>query len=332
MATVNTQSDYPTLFNVSQRLDPEGKVPQIIETLSKTNEILMDMMWKEGNLPTGNISVLRTALPEVYWRKYNEGVPISKSETAQITDTCGMMETYAYIDAKLAKLNGNEREFRASEASAFLEAFNQEMATSLFYATGGEKFRGLATRYNDTTSDNPYKDYILDGGGGGSTNTSIWLCGWGDQSGYGIFPKGSVAGFDHEDLGKDVVDMGNNTKMMAYRDRFSWDAGLTVRDGRYFVRIANIDVPSLTKNASAGADLIDLMTQAAEQIWSLSGVRPVFYMNRTVRSFLRRQRVHFPNVQLNPTQVAGEMELSFDEIPIRRVDALVNTESAVTFA
>lgn len=332
MATIGGDT-YPTLLDVSKRLDPDGKIPTIIEVLMQENEILQDMMWKEGNLPTGNISTIRSDLPEIYWRNYNEGVPITKSKTAPVTDTVGMMEAFSSVDAKLAELNGNESAFRASEAKAFLQSFNQSLAQSLFYATGGEKFRGLATRYQDTDSDtNPYAEYILDGGGSGSTNTSIWLCGWGDHTGYGIFPKGSKAGFQHEDLGRRKIEVSTGNYMMALEDRFSWDAGLTIRDGRYFVRIANVDVNALTGDVSAGADLVDLMTQAVEQIWSLTGVRPAFYMNRTVRSFLRRQRVHFPNVQLKPTEVAGKMELSFDEVPIRRVDQLINTEAKVTFA
>lgn len=332
MATLNTSS-YPTLLDISKLLDPDGKVPQIVEVLMQENEILMDMMWKEGNLPTGNVTTIRTDLPEAYWRKYNEGIPISKSKSAPITDTVGQLEAFSTVDASLAELNGNENAFRASEAAAFLQTFNQGIANALFYATGNEVFRGLATRYQETDeSKNPYAKYIINGGGTGNTNTSIWLCGWSDATGYGIFPKGSKAGFQHKDLGLQKTEVADGKWMMAYEDHFKWDAGLTIRDGRYFVRIANIDVTTLTSDADSGSNLVDLMTEALETIWSLSGVKPVFYMNRTVRSFLRRQRVHFPNVQIAPNQVSGQMEVLFDEVPIRRVDQLINTESAVTFA
>ena len=63
----------------------------------------------------------------------------------------------------------------------------------------------------------------------------------------------------------------------------------------------------LTKNAASGADLIDLMVQAAEGT-NLGLGRPVFYANRTVSSFLRRQITNKSNVQLNMEEVAGERD------------------------
>src|SRR3546814_18825767 len=76
-----------------------------------------------------------------------------------------------------------------------------------------------------------------------------------------------------------------------------------VRDWRYGVRIANIDAAALTHDSS-NVQLITLMTRALERIKSLNGVRPVFYMNRTLRSFLRTQAV---------AKIAGST-LAFDNI------------------
>src|SRR6266576_2356474 len=57
-----------TMMDWAKRLDPNGKIPTIVELLSQTNEILDDMLFVEGNLPTGHRSVIRTGLPTVYWR------------------------------------------------------------------------------------------------------------------------------------------------------------------------------------------------------------------------------------------------------------------------
>src|SRR3546814_18328697 len=76
-----------------------------------------------------------------------------------------------------------------------------------------------------------------------------------------------------------------------------------VRDWRYGVRIANIDAAALTHDSSK-VQLITLMTRALERIKSLNGVRPVFHMNRTPRSFLRTQAV---------AKIAGST-LAFDNI------------------
>ena len=81
-----------TLADWAKRLDPDGKVPAIVELLSQNNEILSDMLFIEGNLPTGHRTTVRTGLPTVAWRLLNQGVQPSKSVTAQIDEACGMME------------------------------------------------------------------------------------------------------------------------------------------------------------------------------------------------------------------------------------------------
>ena len=120
-------------------------------------------------------------------------------------------------------------------------------------------------------------------------------------------------------------------KYQGYRAHYKWDAGLTLKDWRFVVRIANIDVANLTKNASgSSADLIDLFTQALETVENLKMGRPVFYCNKTIRSFLRRQITNKSNVNLTLDNVAGKMQLMFDDVPIKRCDAILNTEATVS--
>jgi hypothetical protein len=136
----------PTITDVAKRLDPNGKVDKIVEMLMQTNEILEDMVVIEGNLPTGHKTTIRSGLPEAAWRMLNYGVQPSKSRTTQITDTCGMLESYAEIDKDLADLNGNTAAFRLSEDRAFLEAMNLQQASTLFYGDttkNPERFFGI---------------------------------------------------------------------------------------------------------------------------------------------------------------------------------------------
>lgn len=324
----------PTLVDVAKRLDPDGNISAIAELLSEENEILTDMPWFEGNLPTGHRVTVRTGLPEVAWRKLNQGVPQSKSTTAQIDEACGMLEGFGQVDKDLAELNGNTAEFRLSENRAYIEALNQAMASTAFYgdtALNPERFLGLAPRFSDGLG--PANAQNIINGGGSSNCTSIWLVGWSANTIHGIYPKGSTAGLVHEDLGLDTVSDSNGNKFRAYQDRYQWKCGLAVRDWRYVVRIPNIDVTALTKNAGSGADIIDLMTRALERIQSLSGVTPVFYCNRTIRSFLRRQTISkVASSTLEYDMVGGKPALRFAEVPVRRVDAITNAETAVSFA
>lgn len=332
MATLATT--HPTLLDLAKRSDPDGKIADIVEILNETNPILEDMVFVEGNLPTGHRTTVRSGLPQPTWRKLYGGVQPTKSRSVQVTDNTGMLEAYAEVDKALADLNGNTAAFRLSEDRAHIEGMSQELASTVFYgneSTEPEAFTGLAPRFNDSTADNG--ENIIKGGGSGSDNTSIWLVGWGEGSCHGIIPKGSTAGLQMTDKGVVTIEDvdGNGGRMEAYRTHYRQDAGMSVRDWRYVVRIPNIDVSELKKDASSNsADIIDLMTQALEQIHSLNGVRPVFYCNRTIKSYLRRQTVNkVASSTLAMDRVGGKMVQFFDEVPVKRCDAILNTEATV---
>lgn len=321
----------PTLLDVAKRLDPDGKIAAIVEILNATNPVLDDLTFVEGNLPTGHRTTIRTGLPTPTWRKLYGGVQPTKSTTVQVTDSCGMLEAYAEVDKALADLNGNTAAFRLSEDAAHIEAMGQEMASTLFYGNEGatpEAFTGLAPRYNSKSAQNV--DNIIDAGGTGSDNTSIWLCVWGPQTGFGIYPKGSTAGLQMTDKGQVTVENvdGSGGRMEAYRTHYRWDAGLTIRDWRYFVRIANIDVSDLDTVANT-RKLIEWMIQASERIPELGKGRAAFYMNRRLREKLRLGILEKISSNLTWETISGERVMTFDDIPVRRCDALINAEARV---
>ena len=324
---------FPNLVDMAQSLGPDGQVAAVAEILSQTNEMLADVTFIEGNLPTGHRSVVRTGLPTVTWRKFYGGVQPDKSTRAQITDSCGMVEAYAEIDKALADLNGNTAAYRAQEATAFLESMSQELQTKILYGNvfaEPETFLGMSPRYNDKSAQNA--DNIIDAGGIGTDNASIWLICWSPTTIHGIVPKGSTAGIKMQDLGEVTVENadGNGGRMQAYRTHFRMDAGIVVRDWRYGVRICNIDKSLLTADLSTGANLPDLMFQAVERLPSLNG-NYAFYMSRDVRTKYRQQLATITkNSTLSTVDVGGVKSMAFqDEIPIRRVDKLAADEARV---
>lgn len=322
-----------TLIDWAKTLDPNGNTARIVEMLSQRNSMLDDMQWIQGNLPTGHRSTIRTGLPTVYWRLINQGVPPSKSQKAQVTEQAGMLEAWSELDLELARLGGNTDSLRLSEASAFIEAMNQEMAQTLIYGNSGiagEEFTGFAPRYS-AISGATNAENIIDAGGTGSDNTSIWLVAWGENTVSGIFPQGTRAGLEHEDLGEVTVEVtagvaGN--RMRALQDRYIWRAGLIVVDWRYVVRIANIDVSDLA--TATPPDLIALMEQADEIIPDNLG-RKVFYVPRRASRYLRKQvRTNVTNGGgLTFENFAGSPVMTFDGIPVRKVDAILLTEARV---
>jgi hypothetical protein len=331
MATIGNED--LTLLDWAKRLDPDGKTASIVEILAQTNAILEDMSWLEGNLPTGHRTTVRTGLPQAAWRKLNQGVPKSKSRTAQIDEATGMLEAYSEVDVDLAKLNGNTAAFRFSESTAFMEGMSQQMAETLFYGNniGGAEFVGLAPRFATAApAASPNAVNVIDGGGTGSDNASIWLCVWGPQTVHGIFPKGSMAGLQHRDLGEDTVSDADGNQFQAYRDHYQWKAGIALRDWRYVVRIANVDVSDLSTGSAA--DLITLMIKAIHRVPNLRAGRPCFYANRTISQYLDIQALNKANVQLSMREYEGHFITSFRGIPIKTVDRLIDTEAQVPVA
>jgi hypothetical protein len=286
------------------------------------------MVFAESNLPTGHRSTIRTGLPSAAWRMLNYGVPQSKSKTAQITDSCGMLEAYAEVDKALADLNGNTGAFRASEDKAFIQAMNITMAETLFYGDTGknpERFLGLAPRFSTLDKSKAASaENVIDAGGTGNALTSIWLPCWGPQTIFGIYPKGSQAGLKHNDLGEVTLFDDAGGKYQGYRTHYKWDLGLVLRDWRYVVRIANIDLASISDE-----DLIKMLIMASERLPDQSLGRPVFYMNRQTRTRLRLARLNKNNVQLTYDNVEGKKVTYFDEIPVKRSDAILLTERQI---
>ena len=338
MATLSTTN--LTLADWAKRTDPDGRVPVVAELLSQTNEILDDAVFKEGNLPTGERVVIRTGLPTVYWRALNQGIPSTKSTTAQVDEACGMLEARSEVDKDLAMLNGNTAQFRLSEDTAFLEAMNQTQATTMFYgnpATEPKSFLGLAGRYSSLSGGNAAN--VITAGGSGSDNTSVFLVCWGDNTVYCPFPKGSKAGLIHEDLGEQTVYDSSN-RMQAYATRYQWKNGLVVKDWRYVVRIPNIDVSDLigqtgTQASTAATNLIKLMARAIYRIPNMTRGRCAFYMNRTVHSGMALAALDKSSAVLNINQGLTQFGqphswLTFLGVPLRKVDSLVNTESVVS--
>jgi len=330
MATISS-STMPTLADLAKRMDPDGNISKVIEMMAQNNQVLDMMPWSECNDGTNHKTTVRNGLPTPVWRQLNYGVPSAKSSTTKVQDATGMLEIYAKIDKSLADLNNNSAGWRLSEEAPFREAMNQTLASTLFYGdttSNPERFMGLAPRFADSTAENGRN--IIKGGGAGSDNTSIWLVGWGENTAHGLYPKGSQAGLQVRDLGEDTASDGAGGEYQILRTHYKWDCGFTVRDWRYIVRICNIDVSDLTKNASAGADLIDLLAQALETIESLDGVRPALYGNRTIASFLRRQIVNkVASSTLTQGEVAGRRVMMVGEVPFYRTDAILSTEATV---
>jgi len=332
----------PNLVDVSKRLDPDGKIAKIAELLTQFNPIIEDIPMIEGNLPTGHRTTVRADLPEPTWRRLNYGVKPTKSTTAQVDDTIGMLEDYSEIDKDLAMLNGNTAEFRLSEDTPHLESMSNEMARTIFYgdtSVNPERFLGLSPRYDTigTPSDKPdaelnsdYLKHVIDNGGTvDGQQTSVWYVNWGENTVHGIYPKGSKAGLISDNLGEVTLFDNDGGRFQGYRTHYQWKMGICVRDWRHIVRVANIDLTQMD-DAVAQKELYHNMIKALYTVPQTNMGNGVFYASPAIQAMLDIAAVEKNNAALGYANVFGKKVLTFRGTPIKTCSAILETESVLS--
>ena len=296
----------------------------IAEVLSKKNEILKDAIWVEANNITSHKITRRVSEPSGTWRKLNSGVPAEASQTVQIEENIGMLETYSKVDADLVKLAPDPRAFRMSEDTAFLNGLAKTFATALIYGNSSvnpEQFDGFAVRYNSLSN-----SQVIDNGDSGNQTTSIWIIRWDATDGcHLIYPRGhKTMGVEARDLGEDTVSDGAGGEYQAYRTHFKLHVGLAIRDERSVVRIANIDpVYGQTNDLD-----VNNIVKGLNLLPDRDGA--VIYCNRSIKTQLDLLALDKSNGFYTMPDIFGRPVTYFQEVPVRLVEAILDTETALT--
>lgn len=335
MALLNANN--PTLLDVANMPGNES-AKEIVNLLGQFNPILEDAPAFACNKGTYHETTVRTGLPSPVWGRLYKGIPTSKGTRQQVKDTTGFLEAAAEVDVRLVDVwekAEDKASVRFEEAEGHLEAMAQEAARALFYhdtATDPEKPMGLAPRFSSLGAENGKQ--IIDAGGVGVDNTSMWMVTWDKKTNHLIYPKSYKAGIQREDRMKvPVLDPSGNTYFV-YREEFTWHLGLSVRDWRYVSRGANIDVSDLTTDASAGANVIEVLTEMYYKHYGrrVNLGKTCLYMNTTLVKYLDYQaRNATKNLFLTFKETGPNAKevLHFRGIPIRETDAILSSEARV---
>jgi len=331
MATLG--NTFVDLIDIYKQQDGRGQFVAVIEMLMEMNPILDDAIAVECNKGTTHLHTVRSGLPDVTWGKLYKGIPNSKGRTAQVEDTTGFVEGLSTIDKRLLDLSTNEGAVRLSEAKSYLEAMNNEVGSKLFYgnsASDPEEFMGFAPRFNSLSA--PNGNQIIDAGGTGTDNTSIWLVTWGDNQTNLLYPKGTNAGVQREDKGEQRVTDGSGNAYYAMEELFTWHVGLAVKDWRYVSRVANIDVSDM---AAGSVKIYDFLRKAYYKLQNrrVAGGKICMYCNRDVMEAMDALATNAGAsdsfIRLKTTEIEGKEVMTYRGIPIRETDALLNTEARV---
>lgn len=330
-----------TLADVAKSKDK--MIGSVAEVLVQENPMLNDIPYMPMNHGTIHKEDIRSALPAVYYRKANQAIPASKSTIEERTFTAAHFESKSQMDAAVAKRGGMDRIAynRWNQAQGHIQAQAIEHANLTIYGSPNSstlKVAGFMDIYSTVNSSEETSNQIINGGGTASNNTSILLVNWGERSIFGVYPEGTQAGLKRTDrsAGNKEVQIqaldsaGSAGSFWGYEEQFEIDHGLVVKDYRQAARIANIDVALLLSGVGA-ADLIDLMISAAYKIHNPQNGTPVWYVNRTIEAFLHKQSLTKVGAGAGLTydNYQGKRMLTFLGMPIRRSDALLNTEAQV---
>ena len=315
-----------TLLDVMKRIDPDGTPATVIQLLAEENNLLQTMPFFPTNKETFHQISVQTGLPGAEFIGLNEGVDATKGNVAQMTFDTGFIEMRDQIDDNILTLTPNAISMISMESMMKMESMSQKITSAVFNGSlaNPKEFVGLAEYYS-ASSTNPQNSgfNILDGGGTGADNESIWLVCWGPMRVYGIFPKNiGTAGFQNIFDGLHLVTAINQKSLRVWQNTYKWHAGLVVADWRSTVRIANLDISDLKTSAPGATFLTDLLVTAIERIRGVGPKSPQIYMSEQMMTFLRLQIRKESNVNLTFENVAGRKVMMFDGIPVNKVDQL----------
>lgn len=333
-------SSYITLADVAKRQNSDKSIADIVEILAQMSPVARAGYALECNDGARTLTTLRQNIPSPTWVQYYDRITPVKSNTRQVTDTTGMLEAMSSIDKRLYDRTPDKEKLRMQEALAIMEGFAQEIESTFFYGNTSSsplEFLGLAPRMNSLSAENGRQ--IVDGGGTGSTNTSIYLVTWGPRTAHLLYPQGSAGGLTREDKGPQRSETSSGV-MYVIEEMFKQHCGFAMPDWRYNARLANIDVNKL--NTASATDLVDklitllyrLPTRKSTTGFSGEGapvnITPTLYCNTTIKEALEKQMLRQPNGFLTKAEFFGEEVMTFRGMPILETDGIVSNETRVT--
>lgn len=341
MATLNQSTQ--SMIELYRQTDGRGHLIDVIEMLNDTSQgILDDWSWMECNSGTKHTRGIRTGLPSVSWGILYGGIPQSKSTKQMVDDTTGFVEGLSTVDQRQLDLYADKKvEIRSAEGRTFIEAMSQELLTAMFYhnpATNPRLPKGLGARYGVKATSGA-GNQIVDAGGTGSDNTSIWFVEHGYDGLSVVYPHGTTAGITRENKGQQRVTDSNGDAYYVEEELFRCHVGFSVGDWQRIARIANVDVSDMR---AGSVEIYNFMRKAYYKLKSRrvnkimdqkAPGRTSIYCNRDVLEALDALATNDGTTdnftRLKWGEIEGKEVLTYRGHPIRETDALLNTEARV---
>ena len=326
MATI--QNNALGLIEIAKRTN-NGDVLTISEVLSRVDELWMDAVWVPCNQVSAYIHTRRLTLPSGTWRKIGTGAATETSHTKQVVESAGTIESWAEVDElTIKKMIGDKQAFLNSEFVAFIEGLGQALSTAFITAdtqTEPEKFDGLQLRTNALGT------YVVGCSGSGGDTTSVYFIQWGPNAFHCIYEpdlakpsQSSPVSMDNKGL--QTVEDGSSTtptRRDVFQAKFQASVGVACHDDRNLCRLTNIE------DDASGANIFE--PDYAIQLMRLmqKGMPITMYAHRITLTQMDIMAMDKGNVLYQVGQLWGEPVTTFRGAPVRQLDAITITETAV---
>jgi hypothetical protein len=180
---------------------------------------------------------VRTDLPTVAFRRYNEGTARSKSKFATRVFQAMPLAHQIAVDKEMADNQVDRGRFLQSHASGVMEAKLRLISHQFYYGTGEKAdkgFPGLIAQVPDDAR------HTVDATGA-AVKTSVWLLGLGPEKVEFLLPGGRTANLQGDWPVETVYDDDGNP-FQAYTNWLNGSIGMRVANRNCAIRIKNIGI------------------------------------------------------------------------------------------
>lgn len=333
-----------TLSELVRREDPDGRLADIVDVLSETNEIIRYGTWIECNNGSYHEDTIVASQPTGNERAYDQGVSKEAGVTQKVTEPTCMLDGLSEVDyAKMQHAAGGPLAARNQEDGFFLAGMSKTYVSRIFdgnRALNPLRINGINNRsdYNTLSSDYTYDN--ADGNASATANkTSIYIIQFGDKMVNLIHPRNDPGannqfGIAMDDYGKQIiVDSNDSTKKYpAYQTWFEIHFGIFIHDLRCIKRIVNISTSNIDGNDDFGFHEKYLIRAITDLEYG--GKNAVMFCNRTIMAQIWERANDKGNASYTQ-DMEGEGPFArrvarFNGVPFARVDQITNTQPTVT--
>ena len=318
-----------TLSEQIKQIGPDGMTMDVVNTLIEENEILKDAVFEEANEGFSNLGVKVLELPTIGARRINDGASGGVVKSERHREVVQILEARPGYDKLLLDSQNNPQTARKNQVMGFVEAMAQAQADAIIYGnndTDADEIDGLTTRYNLSTLSN-----VTKAGGSGSDTTSLWMVEWRPDRCKMIYPRGaSSCGIVHEDKGEQVLTNSTSGKRYdGYEDMLRVSFGLDILDDDCIQRLVNIESAADAESGAIMSSGVMNLLIAAKNRLPKKGKNAVIYCNVDI---LTQFEILADNRLLGcwrTQDVFGDAVLMYKNMPIRVVEAILSTETAL---